>query len=32
VDPSEQIYANKIKGPVNRIETTKARDAGIVFD
>ena len=32
VDPSEQLYNNKIKGPVNRINTTKARDAGITFD
>lgn len=32
VDPSEQLYSNKIKGPVNRIDTTKARDAGIKFD
>ena len=32
VDPSEQLYSNKIKGPVNRIDKTKARDAGIKFD
>lgn len=32
VDPSEQLYNNKILGPVNRIDTTKARDAGITFD
>ena len=32
VDPSEQLYSNKILGPVNRIDTTKARDAGITFD
>ena len=32
VDPSEELYSNKIKGPVNRINTTKARDAGITFD
>lgn len=32
IDPTEQLYSNKIVGPVNRIDTTKARDAGIVFD
>ena len=32
VDPTEQLYSNKILGPVNRIDTTKARDAGITFD
>ena len=32
VDPMEQLYSNKILGPVNRIDTTKARDAGITFD
>lgn len=32
VDPYEQLYSNKIQGPVNRVQSTKARDAGIVFD
>lgn len=32
IDPSEQLYANKIKGPVNRVDSTKARDAGITYD
>jgi len=32
VDPSEQLYENKIKGPVNRVDSTKARDAGITYD
>lgn len=32
IDPSEQLYANKIKGPVNRVDATKARDAGITYD
>ncbi len=32
IDPTEQLYSNKIIGPVNRIQSTKARDAGIVFD
>lgn len=32
IDPMDQLYSNRIKGPVNRIDTTKARDAGIIFD
>ena len=32
IDPSEQLYENKIKGPVNRVDSTKARDAGITYD
>ena len=32
IDPSDQLYANKIKGPVNRVDSTKARDAGITYD
>ena len=32
VDPYDQLYHNKILGPVNRVTTTRARDAGIVFD
>lgn len=31
MDPSESLYSNKIIGPVNRIMSTKARDAGIEF-
>lgn len=31
IDPREQLYSNKITGPVNRVTTTKARDAGIDF-
>ena len=31
-DPSDQLYANKIQGPVNRIDSTMAREAGITFD
>lgn len=30
-DPTEQIYSNKIIGPVNRVQSVKARDAGIEF-
>ena len=32
VDPTQNLYNNKIIGPVNRVSATKARDAGIVFD
>lgn len=32
VDPSDQLYANKIKGPVNRVDSTKARAEGITYD
>jgi hypothetical protein len=32
VDPTDNLYNNKIIGPVNRINATKARDAGITFD
>lgn len=32
IDPQDQLYSNRIMGPVNRIDTTKARDAGIVFE
>ena len=32
IDPQDQLYSNRIKGPVNRIDSTKARDAGIVFE
>ena len=32
MDPQNQLYSNRILGPVNRIDSTKARDAGIVFD
>lgn len=32
IDPSESLYENKIKGPVNRIDSTKQREAGIKFD
>ena len=32
VDPTQNLYNNKIIGPVNRVSSTKARDAGIVFD
>lgn len=32
IDPMDQLYSNRIKGPVNRIDKTKARDAGIVFE
>ena len=31
MDPSESIYSNKIIGPVNRIQSVKAREAGIEF-
>lgn len=31
VDPSDSKFANKIKGPVNRIGATMQRKAGIVF-
>ena len=31
VDPQDQIYSNRIIGPVNRIQSVKARDAGIEF-
>lgn len=31
VDPSDQLYSNKIIGPVNRVQSVKARDAGIEF-
>lgn len=31
IDPREQLYSNKIAGPVNRVMSTKARDAGIEF-
>ena len=32
VDPTANLYNNKIIGPVNRIDSTKARDAGIIFE
>lgn len=32
IDPYEQLYSNKILGPVNRIQSTKARKDGIKFD
>lgn len=32
IDPSDQLYANKIKGPVNRVDSTKARAEGITYD
>ena len=32
VDPTQNLYNNKIIGPVNRVDSTKARDAGITFD
>lgn len=32
IDPQDQLYSNRIQGPVNRIDSTKARDAGIIFD
>lgn len=32
MDPSESLYENKIKGPVNRVQSVKARDAGIEFN
>ena len=32
VDPTQNQYNNKIIGPVNRVQSTKARDGGIVFD
>ena len=31
MDPMDSIYANKIIGPVNRVQSVKARDAGIEF-
>ena len=31
VDPMDSVYANKIIGPVNRVQSVKARDAGIEF-
>lgn len=32
IDPTDQLYANKIKGPVNRVDSTKARAEGITYD
>lgn len=32
IDPQEQLYSNRILGPVNRIDSTKARDAGLTFN
>lgn len=32
IDPTEQLYENKIKGPVNRVDSTKARAEGITYD
>lgn len=32
VDPYEQLYENRIKGPVNRVDSTKARKEGIKYD
>lgn len=31
MDPTESLYSNKIVGPVNRIQSVQARDAGIEF-
>lgn len=32
IDPTEQLYSNKIIGPVNRVNSTMAREAGITFE
>ena len=32
VDPTSNLYNNKIIGPVNRIQSTKARKEGLIFD
>ena len=31
IDPMDSLYSNKIIGPVNRISSVKARDAGLEF-
>jgi hypothetical protein len=31
MDPMDSLYSNKIIGPVNRISSVKARDAGLEF-
>ena len=31
-DPSDQLYSNRILGPVNIVDKTMARDKGITFD
>ena len=32
IDPQDQLYSNRILGPVNRIDTTKARKEGLIFN